>query len=131
MKKILFVLTLVLSAFLWSCQSETTIKTAPAQVIDAVTGKAMMDYDSTIILIDVRTVEEYEAEHIPGAINLPVEEIGDLIGDEITNKSTKIILYCRSGNRSAQAASILSNMGYLSVFDMGGIIDWPYATTLD
>ncbi len=84
--------------------------------------------DEEIILIDVRTPEEYIQQRIPGAILLPVAEIAQRAAEVMPAKDTVYFLYCRSGNRSAQAAALLVSMGYTNVFDMGGIIAWPYAT---
>lgn len=74
------------------------------------------------LLIDVRTAEEFAEGHIAGAINIPVETIGTRL-DEIP-EGEKIVLYCRSGNRSNQASIILDNAGYPQIYDLGGIIDW-------
>ncbi len=74
------------------------------------------------LLIDVRTPEEFAAGHIAGAINIPVESIAMRL-DEIP-EDEKIVVYCRSGNRSGQAAAILKDADYPQIYDLGGIIDW-------
>jgi len=74
------------------------------------------------ILIDVRTPEEFNSGHISGAINIPVESLQSRINEVPTGE--KIIVYCRSGNRSAQASQILSDEGYTGIYDLGGIINW-------
>lgn len=71
-------------------------------------------------LVDVRTVEEYEAGHVPNSINIPVEKIAD-ITDVIPDKDATVLLYCRSGNRSATAANTIQGFGYKVIFDIGGI----------
>lgn len=91
--------------------------------IDAQTAKEMMQESGTIVL-DVRTQEEYTQGHIPNAKLLPLDSI-DKIGD-IAQKGDKILVYCRSGNRSAQAAQYLTESGYTNVYDFGGILSWPY-----
>lgn len=96
--------------------------------LTAAQGKEMMEEDPTIILVDVRTEEEYKEEHIPGALLLPVDELENLAPEMIPDKEAVYIVYCRSGNRSATAAKKLIDMGYQKVYDMGGIIDWPYET---
>lgn len=96
--------------------------------ITAEQGKAMMEEDSTIILVDVRTEEEYKEEHIPGALLVPVDELESLAPEMMPNKESIYIVYCRSGNRSAAAAQQLIDLGYQNINDMGGIIDWPYET---
>jgi phage shock protein E len=74
------------------------------------------------VLIDVRTREEFASGHIAGAINIPVEEVSQRLAEFPTDQP--VVLYCRSGNRSAQAANILTNAGYNGLYDLGGIIDW-------
>lgn len=96
--------------------------------ITAEEGKAMMDEDPMIILVDVRTQEEYKEEHIPNALLVPVDELEGLAPDMMPDKDATYIIYCRSGNRSATAAQMLVDLGYQNVYDMGGIIDWPYET---
>ncbi|MBE2271938.1 MAG: rhodanese-like domain-containing protein [Anaerolinea sp.] len=77
------------------------------------------------LLIDVRTREEFASGHIAGAVNIPVEEIGSRLS-EIPADET-VVLYCRSGNRSAQASQILNQNGYSTVYDLGGVIAWTAA----
>ena len=81
-----------------------------------------------LVLLDVRTAEEYAQAHIPGAILLPNEDIGTARPAQLPVLDTEILVYCRSGNRSAQAAEKLAKMGYTNVYDLGGIKDWPYET---
>ena len=75
-------------------------------------------------LIDVRTTEEYESGHVSGAQNISVDQIETAIQIAVPEKSDVIIVYCRSGNRSAQAGKILEDMGYKVILDAGGIIDY-------
>ncbi len=82
----------------------------------------------TPVVVDVRTAGEYAEGHIPGAILLPNEEIGTEPPAQLPVLDAEILIYCRSGNRSAQAATKLSDMGYTNLSDFGGIIDWPYET---
>lgn len=76
-------------------------------------------------LIDVRSLPEYKSGHLETAINIPLDSISS-ISNQISSKDVKIIVYCQSGNRSKQAANKLIELGYSSVFDMGGINDWDY-----
>ena len=78
-------------------------------------------------LIDVRTKEEYEAGHIPGAELVPYNEIGDKFSLE--EKDSLIILYCRSGNRANTALRTLSEMGYVRVYNFGGLSKWSGQVT--
>ena len=93
-------------------------------------AKKRMDENQDAIILDVRTQEEYDGGHIPGAVCLPNEDIqADL--PLPFDKDAEILVYCRSGRRSAQAAEKLAAMGYTHVADFGGIQDWPYETTMD
>ena len=80
------------------------------------------DVQGGALLIDVRTAEEFEAGHFENAINLDVERIakGEMPS---AAKSTKLYVYCRSGNRSAQATSLLKSAGFTDVIDLGGLSD--------
>ena len=93
-------------------------------------AKARLDEDDSIILLDVRTQEEFDEGHIPGAVCLPSEDISADLPLPF-DKDAEILVYCRSGRRSAEAAEKLADMGYENVADFGGIIDWPYETTTD
>ena len=92
--------------------------------INADKAKEMMDTQE-VIVVDVRTQAEYNEGYIPNAILIPNESI-DGEPMELVDKDATILVYCRSGNRSAQAAKKLVDLGYTNVYDFGGIIDWPY-----
>jgi len=87
-------------------------------------AKQMMEQDGTQIIVDVRTQEEYDSGHIPGAICIPNESIGTEQPKELPDLDQVILIYCRSGNRSKQAAQKLFDMGYTNVYEFGGINDW-------
>ena len=125
MKKVFLILFLML--VLVSCGSTTSNNSdyAPTK-ISAETAKEMLDQNSEIILVDVRTKSEYDEGHIEGALLLPLDTISEDAQDKIPNKNKIYIIYCRSGNRSNTASNLLTSMGYAFVYDMGGIIDWPY-----
>lgn len=96
-------------------------------IISAETAKKMMDKDASVILVDVRTKEEYDAGKIKKAVLLPYDQITEESAQKIIpSKDTEIIVYCRSGRRSAIAAESLRVLGYTAVYDMGGIGSWPY-----
>lgn len=84
----------------------------------------MMETEKDYIILDVRTIEEYEEGHIPGAICVPNETIGENVIEELPDKGQVIFVYCRSGNRSKQAATKLAEQGYTNIYEFGGIIDW-------
>ena len=93
-------------------------------------AKEMIDKTSPILL-DVRTQEEYDESHIEGAILLPDYEISEKAEELLTDKNAVILVYCRSGRRSALAAKALNELGYSQIYDFGGIIDWPYEVVSD
>ena len=74
------------------------------------------------LLLDVRTRPEFASGHIPGAMNIPVQELSSRLNEVPQDQS--VVVYCRSGNRSAQAAQILGNADYSQVYDLGGIASW-------
>ena len=74
-------------------------------------------------LVDVRTPEEFAASHLPGAVNIPVQEL-DRRMTELGPKDEPIVLYCRSGSRSAYAARMLHDAGYGAVYDLGAMSSW-------
>lgn len=92
--------------------------------------KAMevMETEENYIILDVRTQEEYAQKHIPGAICVPNETITTNEIPELPQKDQLILVYCRSGNRSKQAAEKLAKLGYTNIMEFGGIIDWPGKT---
>lgn len=96
--------------------------------ITAEQAKERMEENPDAVILDVRTQSEYDAAHIEGAVLLPNESIGTARPEELPELDAEILVYCRSGNRSAQAAKKLADLGYTNVFDFGGIIDWPYGT---
>ena len=96
------------------------------ETLDQSTAYKELMTDSSINLIDVREPSEFATGYIFGAQLIPLNTIESTIENIILEKDTKIFVYCRSGNRSAQAAQILADLGYTNVFDIGGIIDWEY-----
>lgn len=93
--------------------------------LSAKAAKERIDSEPDIIIIDVRTEEEFNGEHIPTAINIHLNDVCDEV-EKLYEKDTKLFIYCRSGVRSRVATSQLALMGYSNVFDFGGIIHWPF-----
>ena len=102
----------------------------PCATLTAGEAKARLDANGDAILLDVRTQEEYDQGHIPGAVCLPNEDILPDLPIPF-GKDAEILVYCRSGRRSAEAAEKLAAMGCTNVADFGGIQNWPYETTAD
>ena len=94
-------------------------------VISFDTAEMILDHlPRNAYLIDVRTPEEYQDGHVSGAQNIPLDETEEVILTAVPEKADVIIVYCRSGNRSAQASKILEELGYQVILDAGGIIDY-------
>lgn len=79
-----------------------------------------MKDNAAIRLVDVRTPQEYAAGHIPGAISLPLDDLGRA-ATLLRDKQARIYVYCLSGGRSAMAVSMLKRSGYTDVHNIGGI----------
>ena len=108
-----------------------TPSTAPAQAAyQTITPDDAKELIGTsgVVLLDVRTREEFDEAHIDGATLVPYDALDQNVDKLPEGKDTTIIVYCRSGRRSAIAAETLIGMGYTQVFDLGGIQDWPYDT---
>ena len=131
MKKFSVILILIITcaAILYGCTSggETKTENSYEQITPA-EAKAIIDERDDYIILDVRTQEEFDEAHIDGAILIPDYEITDKAESVLKDKNQLILVYCRSGRRSKLAASDLVTLGYTSVREFGGIIDWPYET---
>ena len=125
MKKLIFLLLAVM--MLTACgQDKENDQGAVYVNITAEEAKQIMDSEEGYIILDVRTQEEYDQGHIPGAILIPDTEIKDKAEEVLTDKEQLILVYCRSGRRSKLAAEALVELGYTNIKEFGGIIDWPY-----
>ena len=94
----------------------------PGSAIANAPENAQIDPDATV-LIDVRSADEYASGHLQGAVNIPHDRITDEIGTVAADKSTRIILYCRSGRRADTALNALKAAGYENVSNYGGLED--------
>ncbi|WP_314110360.1 rhodanese-like domain-containing protein [uncultured Solobacterium sp.] len=122
MKKILI---LALSLFLAGCMVTKTSETSGSyKTISSKEAQQMIEDNKDALILDVRTAAEYESGHIPNAVNLSNEDIQAGKVDSLKDKSQLIMVYCRSGNRSRQAAQKLAELGYTNVVDFGGIQSW-------
>ena len=125
MKKLVFLLLAVM--LLTACGQNTENDQGAVYVnITAEEAKQIMDNEEGYIILDVRTQEEYDEGHIPGAIVISHEKIEEKAEEVLTDKNQLILVYCRSGRRSKIAAEVLVELGYTNIKEFGGIIDWPY-----
>lgn len=128
MKKLIPIFS-ILAALLLLAACAPKAPVAEYHKVTAEQAKERLDSGDELILLDVRTQDEFNAGHIAGAILLPNETITETEQPDILpDLNAEILIYCRSGNRSAQAAKKLVAQGYTNVYDFGGIIDWPYET---
>ena len=88
----------------------------------------IMAEETGFIVLDVRTQEEYDEAHIPGAVNIANETIGTDEIPELPDKDQVLLVYCRSGRRSKEASEKLAALGYTHVLEFGGIITWTGET---
>ena len=121
MKKIIVILLSAL--LLCGCKTAQT-STNTYRQISTQKAISLMEKETDYIILDVRTEAEYEAAHIPGAICVPNETIGTEAIPELPDKTQLILVYCRSGNRSKQAAQKLADQGYTNIVEFGGINSW-------
>ena len=125
MKKLVFLLLAVM--LLTACGQDKENNQGAVYVnITAEEAKQIMDSEEGYIILDVRTQEEYDQGHIPGAIVISHEEIAEKAEEVLTDKNQLILVYCRSGRRSKITAEALVELGYTNIKEFGGIIDWPY-----
>ena len=125
MKKLIF---LCLTVMLLAACGQTSENDREAVYMNITAEEAMqiMGTEEGYIILDVRTQEEYDQGHIPGAVLIPNTEIKARAEEALPDKDQLILVYCRSGNRSKQAAEILVELGYTNIREFGGILDWPY-----
>ncbi|MGN0174020.1 MAG: rhodanese-like domain-containing protein [Acutalibacteraceae bacterium] len=122
-------LVLLIVASLSACQKNVEqTKEESYMNITANEAKEIMDTQSDYIILDVRTEEEFAQGHIPNAVLIPDYEIETKATSMLTDKNQLILVYCRSGRRSKNAAEKLVKLGYKNIKEFGGIIDWPYET---
>ena len=129
MKKILLLVatTATLSSLLlYGCSNNTSNDNINVKKISSEEAKNIIDSSNDEIIIDVREKNEYEEGHIKDSILIPLDTLENTIEDIIKDKDSKILVYCRSGRRSAEASKIIKSLGYNNIYDFGGIIDWKY-----
>ena len=128
-KKFLFLFLAAVLLLLTGCASRGQVMDGDGMLnsynqISQEQAKEMMAKDDGHVVVDVRRQDEYDAGHIPGAILIPNESIDKDQPEELPDLNQIILIYCRSGNRSKQAAQKLFDMGYRNIYEFGGITDW-------
>ena len=121
-------------------QTQETQETRPPQNTEETTMKGhweqisqedaaqRMTMRENLLIVDVRRQDEYEAGHIPGAVCVPNEEIGTEMPAALPDLNQVLLVYCRSGRRSKEAAEKLAQIGYTNIYEFGGILDWTGET---
>ena len=120
MKSQIAVMAVGIAVSLFSAGTPAAAEAAAA--IDGATAKALAAAGAKVV--DVRTPQEFASGHVPGAINIPFDEIGKRAA-EIGPPSTRVVLYCRTGRRSGIAADALDKAGYKQVYDFQSVTAWP------
>ena len=126
MKKYSVILLCILLIMLFTAckDKETNRDSMNYKQITMDDAKEVFEAKGDYIIVDVRRADEYASGHIPDAINIPNETIGEDDIPELPDKTQVIYVYCRSGNRSKQAAEKLVRLGYSNIIEFGGILDW-------
>lgn len=122
MRKIIAFMLIGVIVFLTGCTTQPSESTY--KQINADEAVEIMNKETDYIILDVRTQEEYNSGHIHGAVCIPNESIGNESPSLLPDKNQLILVYCRSGNRSKQAAQKLADLGYTNIVEFGGINDW-------
>jgi len=91
-------------------------------LVDGATAKSLAAAGAKVV--DVRTAEEFASGHVPGAINIPYDQIARR-ASEIGPPSTRVVLYCRTGRRSGIAVEALQKAGYEKLYDLRSVTAWP------
>ena len=124
---IIFSVFLMFLMFLSGCTSKTSNDDNTNITYTSISQEEameMMEKEKNYVILDVRRDDEYKEGHIPGAINIPNEEINDTKPEKLPDLDQIILVYCRSGNRSKQASKKLAQMGYRNIYEFGGINTW-------
>ncbi|MFZ7101091.1 MAG: rhodanese-like domain-containing protein [Peptococcaceae bacterium] len=124
----IFLMVILLGALILNIGCQSKEQSPGYQNIEPKIAYEKLQKEKDIVLLDVRTPEEYHEKHIPGSILIPLDLLKEQAEQQIKDKDGVIFVYCRSGNRSAKAAELLANLGYTKVYNLGGINNWPYET---
>ena len=123
MKKTIIIAAAAISLTLAGCGAQSS-GSASFNQISSSEAIEMMSENTGYQIVDVRTQAEYAGGHIPDAICIPNESIDENVTSMLPDKDQMLFIYCRSGNRSKQAANKLANLGYTNIYEIGGINSW-------
>ena len=118
--------TLVIRAFHPSLRAEPLAPDSNDVLISPDSVLYILQTDEKALLVDVRSQEEHAGGYIPGSICIPLNELIESDAEQLPDKNIVIIVYCQAGSRSQQAYEFLLELGYLYVYNMGGVVNWPY-----
>ena len=120
--KLFFIIATIVFAlnFLWSCVKSNS-ETVPT--LSSHQGEKLLS-NHNYIFIDVRTKQEYDTGHIPNSTHISIESLESRIDEIEKYKEKKIVVYCRSGNRSSKGTKILINYGFEAMNLSGGMLQW-------
>lgn len=119
-----FIPAVLCSMMLFGCTSNEPVSSTGYRSVTAEEAQDIMNETADYIILDVRTQDEYDTGHIPGAVCIPYDAISEENTADI-DKDQTVLVYCRSGNRSRKACATLVSLGFTNVIDFGGISDWP------
>lgn len=117
--KVFLSLIIFITAILSGCSNSNNY-----QHLGASDALKVIQTDKNVLVLDVRTFDEYEKKHIPNSVLLPLDEIKKKNFSSLKDKSQTILIYCWTGRRAEKAASILAEEGYTNVYEFGGLVDW-------
>lgn len=124
MKIVLVTLFLFLTTIVTGCSSNDA-EPIVVSVMSQQEAYELLTSGADVVIIDVRTSEEFAANHIPNSINWPLWEIENTYLQPLFETDATLLIICQSGNRSRQATELLVERGFVTVYDIGGIITWP------
>lgn len=100
------------------------MQTEDPKTIGAQEAYERLKSDTSVIMLDVRTPQEYAASHVEGSLLIPVQELDARVGELAPYKGKTVLVFCRSGNRSGRGAALLRERGFNALNVRGGILDW-------
>lgn len=125
---VVVLLLLIIGLFIFMGKRDSGVEGKKTVKISPEAAKTKLANKPATVVVDVRTPEEYVRKHIPGSILIPLDRLEQEAGEKLPDKGATIIVYCQSGARSVKGAEKLLALEYTDVYDLGGIMFWPYET---